>query len=81
MAALSVATWEDRLVQLRDRLARAAGVRRAVGMRRFPYIVQPWVPYVARFSGSTVSSASTPARDGLDRLRGKESEFTAWGLS
>ncbi len=81
MAALSVATWEDRLVQLRDRLARAAGVRRAVRRSRFPYIVQPWESYMTRFSGSTFSDAASPARDRLDRLRGKEPECTAWGLS
>ncbi len=70
----------DRLLQLRDRLAHAAGARRIAGLRPAPFSSPSWTASAARQGASALTQASGLTREWCESLSGKEREVAAWRL-
>ncbi len=81
MTPPSIAPYGDRLLKLRDRLARAAGVRRLVGGRRFAENAQPSVLSATRALASAFPQVPARFRERPESLRGKEPTFPGLSFS
>ena len=63
MALRPVTAYEDRLLQLRDRLAQAAGVRRIPRLRQPLFAVPPFTAVAARVIATPVTAAWSASPD------------------
>ncbi len=81
MFPLSDVVQEDRLLQLRDRLAQAAGARRLSPLRPPAGTVPPWAAAAARATATTMAHIAALAHERLGSRYGKNGQMTACGLS
>ncbi|MDP9356330.1 MAG: hypothetical protein M3R02_13805 [Chloroflexota bacterium] len=80
MFRLSDVVQEDRLLQLRDRLAQAAGARRLSPLGPPAGTVPPWAA-AARATATTMAHIAALAHERLGSRYGKNGQMTACGLS